>query len=98
MHAPQRVLGERLDADALDLGVGELELHALERRQALAELLARGLPLREPVNSYTVNDALSSRLHQLTPRTARYLGGAFKDGDFFLAGECAKPAGASGGR
>ena len=40
LDAPQRVLGQLLDAAALDLGVGELELHALERRERLAELLA----------------------------------------------------------
>ena len=43
--APQRVLGQLLHAAPLDLGVGELELDALERRQRLAELLrgrARG--------------------------------------------------------
>ena len=40
LHAPQRVLGQLLDSGPLDLGVGELELHALERRQRLAELLA----------------------------------------------------------
>ncbi len=39
--APQRVLGEDLQPAALDFGVGELELHALERRQRLPELLAQ---------------------------------------------------------
>ena len=39
--APQRVLGEDLHPAALDLGVGQLELHALERRQRLSELLAQ---------------------------------------------------------
>ena len=34
LDAPQRVLGQLLDADALDLGVGELELHPLEPRRA----------------------------------------------------------------
>ena len=38
--APQRVLGEHLQPGAFDLGVGQLELHALERGQRLAELLA----------------------------------------------------------
>ena len=38
--APQRVLRQLLDTAALDLGVGELELHALERGERLAELLA----------------------------------------------------------
>ena len=40
LDAPQRVRGEHLDAAALDLGVGELELHPLEVCQRLTELLA----------------------------------------------------------
>ena len=40
LEAPQRVLGQLLETDPLHLGVGELELHPLERRQRLAELLA----------------------------------------------------------
>ena len=36
---PQRVLGQHLQACAFDLAVGQLELHALERRQRLTELL-----------------------------------------------------------
>ena len=39
LDAPQGVLRQFLQSDPLDLPVGELELHALERRQRLAELL-----------------------------------------------------------
>ena len=39
--APQRVLGEDLQPAAFDFRVGQLELHTLERRQRLAELLAQ---------------------------------------------------------
>ncbi len=38
-HAPQRVFGQHVDTAALHLGIGQLELHALEGRQCLAELL-----------------------------------------------------------
>jgi len=42
-HTPQCVTGEHLNAAALNLGIGQLELDALKPRQRLAELLPHQL-------------------------------------------------------
>ena len=68
--APQRVLRQHLHAAALDLGVGELELHALERRRA-AGRTARGRARSARVSSIARSSMPSSVQHGRTRPSAR---------------------------